>query len=81
MNLDDLAPDAFVNAMAADAEHALESYVELADRTWQLGNLLEQAHADRPGSAKLRAVRDAYQRWNKAVTALTTSYFQSIQST
>ncbi|WP_157579217.1 ATP-binding protein [Spirosoma montaniterrae] len=80
MDLDDLTPDAFANALTADAEHALESYIELVDRTWQLGNLLEQAHAERPDAAKLRSVLDAYRRWNNAVTALIASHFQSIQS-
>jgi hypothetical protein len=64
--VDDLQPEAFAKALAADPERALESYVELADRAGVLETLLEKALALRPQSRKLQAVRDALARWREA---------------
>jgi hypothetical protein len=64
---DDLTPDAFAAALSTDAEHALETYVELVDRAWALGELLRRAQEQRPDAAKLRAVSSAYERWDSAV--------------
>ncbi|QDK78543.1 AAA family ATPase [Spirosoma sp. KCTC 42546] len=68
LNLDliDLVPEAFAESLAPDPEHGLESYVELVDRTWQLGELLRRAVIQRPQTPKLKLVLDAYERWDKA---------------
>ena len=66
VQLDDLAPDAFADALAADAEHALESYVEMVDRAWALGEMMRRALKD-VSSHKLERVSAAYERWDKAV--------------
>lgn len=67
--LADLAPTAFAEALRVDAEHALETPVELVDRAWRLGDLLTAVTAARPRSARLRRVRDAHRRWDSAVSA------------
>lgn len=77
----DLTPDAFGDSMAADPEHALESYIELVDRAWQLGPLLRLAATGRPDATKLKAVLLAYERWDIAVRSLFTSFFNSIHKT
>jgi hypothetical protein len=69
LNLEDLNPNNFAVALTAAPEHALESYVELADRAWGLGKLMEQAKSARPLNAKLGMVTDAYLRWDGAVRA------------
>ncbi len=69
LKLEDLDPVIFANALATAPEHALESYVELADRSWTLGELMRQAKKARPNNMKLRKVSDAYERWDNAVNA------------
>jgi hypothetical protein len=64
--LDDLAPDAFADALAADPEHALEDYIELVDRVWGLGKLLGQARRERPNAKNLGRVQQAFERWDEA---------------
>jgi hypothetical protein len=70
LQLDDLQPDAFVAAVSANPEHALEIYVEATDRCTALGVLLAKARAVRPDSPKLKDVEAAYLRWTRAVDAL-----------
>lgn len=67
--LADLVPTAFAEALRIDAEHSLETPVELVDRAWRLGDLLAAATAARPRAARLYWVRDAHQRWDSAVCA------------
>jgi hypothetical protein len=69
LKLEDLNPTAFADALATGPEHALESYVELADRSWALGELMRQARIARPHHVKLKKVSDAYERWDSAVSA------------
>jgi hypothetical protein len=69
LQLVDLAPDAFAAALASDPEHALESHVELVDRAWMLGALMERALVQRPTATKLAQVLAAYRRWDGAVRA------------
>ena len=70
----DLEPDAFAEAMVADPEHFLEPYIEIVDRTWALGPLLNVAVAARPGAAPLARVKAAYDRWDAAVLAAFKQY-------
>ena len=72
--LDDLEPENFKQAIAANPEHALEAYVELADRVGGLEALLRKAIAIVPNSHKLKAVCDSLERWRVAAqeTVLTT---------
>src|SRR5262245_24545671 len=67
LELTDLSPTGFTEAIASSPEHALESYVELVDRSWELGKLLDLAKSARPEALKLGRVLDAYKRWDKAV--------------
>lgn len=69
LNADDLNPDSFVDALAADPEHALEVYVELVDRAWSLGTLMSQAEKETV-SSKLNKVSSAYKYWDDAVRAV-----------
>jgi hypothetical protein len=72
--LDDLEPDKFKQAIAANPEHALEAYVELADRVGGMETLLQNAIAVVPNSLKLKSVCDSLERWRVAAqeTVLTT---------
>lgn len=76
LKLDDLKPDAFADALAADPEHALESYVEMVDRAWALGELMRRALKEGVTSAKLDMVSSAYERWDKAVRVTVQQAFQ-----
>jgi hypothetical protein len=73
--LDDLEPEKFKQAIAASPEHALEAYVELADRVGGLETLLRKAIAIVPQSRKVKAVCDSLERWRVAAqeTVLTTN--------
>ncbi len=71
--LRDLSPTQFAKALSANAEHALESYIELADRAWQLPELLRRTVADRPNSEKLVRVYEAHKRWDDAVSLALTA--------
>jgi len=73
--LDDLEPETFKQAIAANPQHALEAYVELADRVGGLETLLRKAMAIVPNSLKLKAVCDSLERWGVAAheTVLTTN--------
>jgi hypothetical protein len=64
--LDDLELEKFKQAIAANPEHALEAYVELADRVGGLETLLRKAMAIVPNSLKLKAVCDSLERWRVA---------------
>jgi hypothetical protein len=66
----DLVPTTFVATVTSDPEHALENYVDLADRAWALGPLLRQAQQLRPATATLADVVAAYDRWDQAVRSL-----------
>jgi hypothetical protein len=77
LDLIDLTPDSFSEALSTDPEIALENYIELVDRTWQLGPLLKLALIERPDSPKLRAVALAYEHWDYMVRKLITSHFYS----
>ena len=77
LDLIDLIPDVFAESLAPDPEHGLESYVELADRTWQLGELLRRAVADRPQAPKLKRVLDAYERWDTLFRAVIHAFYDS----
>lgn len=57
--------DVFLLSMAENAEFALESYVELADRTGVLREALDQTYAASP-SPKLKLVSEAFARWQAA---------------
>ena len=76
--LDDLEPEKFQQVVAANPEHALETYVELADRVGGLETLLRKARVLVPGSRKLRSVCDSLKRWRIAArkTVLTTQLNQ-----
>jgi hypothetical protein len=65
--LDDLSPAAFAESTALNPEHALESYVELADRCGVLHTLMQAASREQPDAAKLLRVTQAYGRWTDAV--------------
>lgn len=78
LKLIDLQPWAFGQELAADPEHALESYVELVDRCWALGKLLRAARKVRPDAPKLAVIDDAYQRWDRAARATLLKSFGSI---
>ncbi|MBO0720272.1 MAG: ATP-binding protein [Blastocatellia bacterium] len=67
LELDDLAPEEFADALTANPEQALANYVELVDRTWCLGELLRRAHGRRPDNRKLGWVLPAYEQWDEAV--------------
>lgn len=67
LELDDLKSENFAEALFVNAEHALESYIEMIDRQWRLGELLERAFQERPESQKLQQVLTAYERWDEAV--------------
>jgi hypothetical protein len=67
VRLADLEPQAFAEVVAPDPEHLLGDYIEVADRSWRLGELLRRAHEDRPGARKLATVHRAWQRWDEAV--------------
>jgi hypothetical protein len=69
LDLDDLKAENFADALSGNPEHALESYVELVDRQWKLGELLKLAFQLKPKSEKLRRVLVAYEGWDKAVRA------------
>ena len=75
--LADLQTDAFAAALTLDAEHALETPVELIDRARRLGPLLDAAAAARPKADRLQWVRDAHRRWDAAVRSLLASRFQN----
>ena len=64
--LDDLQPERFKERIAANPEHALEVYVELADRVGSLEALLQKAGTLVPDSRKLKAVRESLERWRLA---------------
>ncbi|HZG53148.1 MAG TPA: hypothetical protein VEZ40_13525, partial [Pyrinomonadaceae bacterium] len=81
LDLKDLEPETFAAALAPNAEHALESYVELVDRCWALGDLLKRARAARPGAAKLGSVTAAYLRWDKVVRLTLQNAFTIILKT
>jgi hypothetical protein len=81
LDLKDLEPETFAAALAPNAEHALESYVELVDRCWALGDLLKRARAARPEAAKLGRVAEAYQRWDEAVRLTLLNAFTTILKT
>jgi hypothetical protein len=68
--LDDLEPDAFVRQLGNNPEHALEAYVELADRAGVLEDLLRQASAFWPAAPKLRMVLTKLEEWRGAARAL-----------
>jgi hypothetical protein len=74
--LDDLDPETFAKSISANLEHALEPYVELADRVGVLETLLRKALVIVPDSRKLRAVGDALERWRVAArrTVLTPQF-------
>ena len=57
--------EVFLLSMAENAEFALESYVELADRTGVLREALDQTYAASP-SPKLKLVSEAFARWQAA---------------
>ena len=76
LDLIDLVPDVFAESLAPDPEHGLESYVELADRTWQLGELLRRAAAERPHAQKLQQVLEAYERWDSAFKAVIKTFYK-----
>ena len=78
LKLEDMHPWAFVEELAPNPEHALESYVELVDRCWALGKLLRAARAARPDAPKLAAIDDAYQRWDSAVRATLLESFRRL---
>lgn len=65
--IDDLQPDAFAKTIGGSPEHALESYVELADRAGVLPQLLRAALERRPNNAKLLSVSAVIERWRQAV--------------
>lgn len=67
LDLDDLKPEKFTEVFSANPEFALERFVELVDRKWELGTLLRRAVEDSPGSGKLNAVKSAHSRWDAAV--------------
>jgi hypothetical protein len=67
LDLDDLKPEKFTEVFSANPEFALERFVELVDRKWELGTLLRRAVEDNPGSGKLAAVKSAHERWDSAV--------------
>jgi hypothetical protein len=67
---DDFQTEIFMLNVSADPEHALEIFVEAADRFTALGDLLRQAQAVRPNSPRLQDVSAAYLRWTHAVDAL-----------
>jgi hypothetical protein len=77
LKLEDLDPSAFAAALAVDPEHALGSYVELVDRCWSLGPLLDYAASERP-TRKLGSVLTAYQRWDVSVRATILNAFKPI---
>lgn len=78
LKLDDLTPDAFADALAADPEHALEVYVEMIDRAWALGELMQRALKEcGPSATKLQMVSSAYERWDKAVRATVNQGFST----
>ena len=70
----DFNPARFAIEIQPDPEHYLEPYIELVDRSWSLGTLLKKATAARPNAEKLARVRDAYSRWDAAVTAAFTQF-------
>ncbi|UOQ75287.1 hypothetical protein [Hymenobacter cellulosilyticus] len=66
--LDDLEPSVFADIIAADPERGLESYIELIDRNWSLGELLNKARNECADlSPKLAQVHAAYTRWDEAI--------------
>ena len=77
LDLIDLIPDVFAESLAPDPEHGLESYVELADRTWQLGELLRRAVNERPQAPKLKQVLDAYERWDTSFRAVVHAFYEA----
>ncbi|PWV49143.1 ATP-binding protein [Chitinophaga sp. S165] len=68
-NLDELNPASFVALMACNAELCLEDLIELTDRVWKLGQLLERASDLKRHAKKLTMVREAYAAWDTAVNA------------
>lgn len=75
LDLVDLDPDVFAESLAPDPEHGLESYVELTDRSWQLGELLRRAVDQRPQAPKLRLVLAAYERWDASFRAAVHAFY------
>jgi hypothetical protein len=69
MRLPELPSGRFTMDMADDAERTMKTYIELLDRSWRLGNLLESALA-RAGKShsQLSDVLASYRRWEHAVT-------------
>ncbi len=80
LDLEDLNPNTFADALAASPEHALESYIDLVNRCWSLGELLRRASSERPESEKLYRVLKAYERWDTAVSTTILNAFRMINS-
>ncbi|WP_020604218.1 ATP-binding protein [Spirosoma spitsbergense] len=80
LDLIDLTPDVFAESLAPDPEHGLESYIELVDRTWQLGELLRRAVGERPQAPKLKQVLNAYERWDTSFRAVVHAFYESKKS-
>jgi len=70
VQLTDLEPTMFTATMLNNAESGLETFIEIIDRSWTMGNFLNNTSALRPNAAKLKLVRDAHQRWENAFQLL-----------
>lgn len=71
----DLDPEPWAEAVGLDPERALRDPIELVDRAWRTGELLDALCAARPGADRLAWVREGYRRWDRAVEAVLAERF------
>jgi len=68
-------PEIFVDMMNNDAEHALESHIELIDRSCNLIPFIDALATARPKAKPLGELRRAMHKWDRAVEQLLKKQF------
>ncbi|WP_158597998.1 AAA family ATPase [Noviherbaspirillum saxi] len=68
----DVQTDIFQSTVSTDPEHGLEAFVELADRSGTLCQVMQLACRAKPQSKQLAEVASAHERWRMAVRRLLT---------
>lgn len=71
--LTDLEPEAFAATVSGNREFALEPFIEIVDRCWNLGSLLIFLNRAYPENKKINVVNELYMKWRRTFETLAPS--------